>query len=248
MRLSQANIPNLLVDRYRFREMLDVKAGREIWPSGAVTIMSFEFAKQDDVKESLLCTHWDLVVTDEWQGIKGARAKALRQIGAASDHVILASATHPNLELSDAFPANDTTVVEWRSDQIVDHDGNPSTLCHGHCCMKLPSIYLRPSRVYERPWNPFVESLKGAHRSRVGSQTRCSAAFNQVRRHSKVRSSDSWEGCWSTKAWNHSRKTQTRIRLRICPMAWLIVPPPRRLLESLIMRSKRSKQFPVIQS
>ena len=125
MMLHHANVLSLLVDRYRFRELLDARAGREIWPSGVVTIMSFEFARQDDVQKSLAWTHWDLVVADEWHWIKGARAKALRQIGASADRVILASATPPNLDLSDAFPANDTTVVEWRSDQIVDHDGKP---------------------------------------------------------------------------------------------------------------------------
>jgi hypothetical protein len=111
----------MLVDRYRFREMLDSTTGQDVWPGGMVAVLSLDFAKQPDVRESLAATRWDLVIADEAHSIRGARAEALRQVGASAERVVLA--TLPDLETPDAFPAEDATVVEWRRDRVVDHDG-----------------------------------------------------------------------------------------------------------------------------
>jgi len=116
----------LLVDRYHFREMLDSTTEGEFWPRGVVAVLSREFAKQADILDSLVGARWDLVVADEAHTFAGPQAaNALRRVAASAERVILASATVPDPRLSDAFPADDVTVVEWRRARVVDHDGTP---------------------------------------------------------------------------------------------------------------------------
>jgi hypothetical protein len=121
--LRKAGTPSLLMDRYRFRERLDSTSEGEIWPRGTVTILSPDFAKQPDILESLAETSWDLVIADEAHGFRGARAEALRRVGASAERVVLASATLPDVEHPIPFQGEDATVVEWRWDRLVDHDG-----------------------------------------------------------------------------------------------------------------------------
>jgi superfamily II DNA or RNA helicase len=122
-RLRNAGIPVLLVDRYQFREMLDSTVGGEFWPSRMAVVLSMDFAKQPDVQESLVKTHWDLVIADEAHLFRGNRAEVLRRVGAVAERVVLS--TLPYLELPYTFPVEDITVVEWRRDRIIDHDGRP---------------------------------------------------------------------------------------------------------------------------
>jgi superfamily II DNA or RNA helicase len=122
-RLRAEGTQTLLVDRYQFREMLDSTMGGEFWPRGVAIVLSQDFAKQSDILESLTGTRWDLVIADEAHGFTGARAQALQRVGASAERVVLATATLPDFQPSGAFPTEDATVVEWRRDRVVDHDG-----------------------------------------------------------------------------------------------------------------------------
>lgn len=113
----------LLVDRYKFREMLDASAGGELWPRGVAAVLSDDFAKQPDVRDSLASAHWDLVIADEAHRFTGTRAELLRRVGATADRVVLA--TLPSMAPPDGFPMESATVVDWRLDQLVDYDGKP---------------------------------------------------------------------------------------------------------------------------
>jgi Helicase conserved C-terminal domain len=121
--LRAAGTPTLLVDRYRFREMLDATPEDELWPRGAAVVLARDFAMKPDILESLAKTHWDLVIADEAHGFTGARAEALQRVGATAGRVVLATATSLDLELLDLLPADDVTVVQWRRERMVDHDG-----------------------------------------------------------------------------------------------------------------------------
>lgn len=121
--LQDAGIPALILDRYRFRELLDSTAGVDLWPSGTVIIVSQEFTRQPDIQNSLTETRWDLVIADEAHCIKGMRARALQRIAASAGRIVLA--TLPGLEPPEGFPADGATIVEWRRDQLVDRDGKP---------------------------------------------------------------------------------------------------------------------------
>jgi len=119
--LGDAEVPSLLVDRYRFREMLDSTAGGEFWPKGAVAVLSRDFARQPDIQDSLANASWDLVIANEAHSFTGTRAEVLRRIGASAERIILAGPL--DFTPLDSFPAEEATVVEWRRDRVVDHNG-----------------------------------------------------------------------------------------------------------------------------
>jgi hypothetical protein len=122
-RLRGADIPTLLVDRYRL--MLDSTTDSEFWPIGVVAVLSQEFAKQPDILAKLTKTHWELVMVDQAHTLRGVRMEAFRSIEASADRVVLATTALRDPNRTDAFPVDDTTVVEWRRDQVVDHEGKP---------------------------------------------------------------------------------------------------------------------------
>lgn len=119
--LRAAGVPNRIVDRYAYRELLDATAEKEIWPTGIVMVLSLEFATQPDVEDSLAQSTWDIVFVYEWHVTKGVRTTSLRRILASAQKAVLASATPPSHEIFEV----DTTVVNWRRDLVVDSDGKP---------------------------------------------------------------------------------------------------------------------------
>jgi superfamily II DNA or RNA helicase len=122
-RLRGLGTPTLLVDRYKFRELLDANAGNGVWPRGVALVLSDDFARKPDVMESLAEVQWDLVVADEAHRFTGARANLLNRVGATAKRVVLASAT--GMSLPDGLVAEGATVVEWRREERVDDKGKP---------------------------------------------------------------------------------------------------------------------------
>lgn len=120
--LNEASIRSLPVDRYQFREMLDSRAEAEFWPRGVVAVVSLDFAKLPDILDRLAEPRWDLVIVDEvHRSMTGARGEVLRRVGASAERVVLATASE--LALTDVFPGEVATTVEWRRNRIVNHDG-----------------------------------------------------------------------------------------------------------------------------
>jgi ERCC4-related helicase len=123
--LRSAGIPALSVDRYQFREMIESAAGQELWPAGAVSVLTREFARQEDIGQALGATHWDLLIVDEAHQFQGAlTGRVLRYVAETSDRVVLATSTLLSLDLPGSFANDDITVVQWRRDQIVDFNGD----------------------------------------------------------------------------------------------------------------------------
>ncbi len=102
--------------------VLDLRCATTFWNDGE-HVVSVDFAKQPDIRDSLAKPRWDLVIADEAHSFRGNRAEVLRRVGAVAERVVLS--TLPDFELPDTFPAEDITVVEWRRDRVVDHDGTP---------------------------------------------------------------------------------------------------------------------------
>jgi hypothetical protein len=121
--LREDGVPTMLIDRYKFREMLQTTGGGKIWQRGIVAILSDDFAKQADIRDSLSSTQWDLVIADEAHRFVKARAELLQQVSAVAERVVLA--TLPSMVFPGVFPIEDATVVDWRLDELVDHDGKP---------------------------------------------------------------------------------------------------------------------------
>jgi len=122
--LHNRDCPAMIVDRYRFREMLDASAENDFWPKGVALILSIDFAKQTDIQDSLSTTYWDLVIIDEAHIFRsGARLDALRKIASSADRIIMATVIP--LELPNIFPIDDTAIVVWKRTQLIDLDGKP---------------------------------------------------------------------------------------------------------------------------
>ena len=122
--LRSGGVPALSVDRYQFREMVDSANGPDLWPSGAVSALSRDFARQDDIGQALGATRWDLLIVDEAQQFQGSlTGRVLRHIAEASDRIILATATSLGLDLLGEFPQGSVAMILWRRDQIVDSNG-----------------------------------------------------------------------------------------------------------------------------
>ena len=122
--LHNMDCPAMIVDRYRFRELLDASAENDFWPKGVALILSIDFAKQTDIQFSLAKVPWDLVIVDEaHMAVRGARAEILQKVVSFANRVILATVI--SLDLPDIFPADEITMVEWRRHQIVDLNGKP---------------------------------------------------------------------------------------------------------------------------
>jgi hypothetical protein len=119
--LRDKGTQSVLVDRYKFREMLDASVGDELWPRGVVTVLSDDFAKQTDIRESLGSARWDMVIGDEAHRFAGVRAELLRRVVQAAERVVLA--TMPGVGQPDTLSMADTRIVDWRRDQLVDLGG-----------------------------------------------------------------------------------------------------------------------------
>jgi|GEM_PF-1106681 len=68
IRSKYPNASSMVIDRRRLRELEDnQERGESPWPTSGIILMSMDFARQEDVAESLLKTTWDLLVVDEAQ-------------------------------------------------------------------------------------------------------------------------------------------------------------------------------------
>ena len=121
--LQDAGSPAILVDRFFFRQLLDSQAIGEIWPRGVAAILSQDFAKQADVRDSLAACDWDLVVVDEAHRVSGSRATALEAISHRVRRIVLISAIKPEPKSFIGAMLAEALVVEWRRENLVDHDG-----------------------------------------------------------------------------------------------------------------------------
>jgi hypothetical protein len=70
-----------MVDRRYFRELTSrSKLNSSIWPLPSIVVMSIDFAKQEDVLESLMADDWDIVIVDEGDSLSaGTQRRQLVQ-------------------------------------------------------------------------------------------------------------------------------------------------------------------------
>jgi superfamily II DNA or RNA helicase len=140
---SEANTRCLLVDRYQFREMRDSTADGEFWPRGMVSVLSLDFAKLPDILDRLTEARWDLVIVDDvHRSMTGRRSEVLRRVGGSAQRLVLATAS--DVVLTDVFPGEMATTVEWQRNRIVHYDGTlldtlPPPLLHEVSFTLLPA-------------------------------------------------------------------------------------------------------------
>ena len=124
-KLREEDVPSMVVDRYAFREMLDAGSESVIWAAGTVSILSIDFAKQDDVLDSLARCNWDLVVVDEWHLTGHSRARAIETIGRNATRIVLASSTPFHDNWTETYAQEGMTVVKWDLGRILNLANEP---------------------------------------------------------------------------------------------------------------------------
>lgn len=122
--LRDGGISSVSVDRYRFREMLDSQGSEDVWPAGNAFVLGRDFARRPDISDSLAAVHWDLLVVDEAQAMRGGRAEALGRIVAAAERVLLAMPRAGDLQ--DSLTVDDFFEVEWRLEDFLGNDVEPT--------------------------------------------------------------------------------------------------------------------------
>lgn len=123
-RSHSVGVPGVLIDRYRLREMQDSRNSDELWTEGTVAILGQEFARQSDVRESLVKTHWDLVIADEVHNLSGARADTLSQVMICAERTILSTPIPPDYKFIKMVSPDEVEFVDWKRDDIINRDGN----------------------------------------------------------------------------------------------------------------------------
>ncbi len=134
IRSRQPTLPVVVINRRRFRELeASAKEGELPWPRNGIVIVSFDFAKQQNVAKSLADATWDILVIDEAHQLAGksrrrelavnlieghldARALLLCAEGLSSEH--FRSSQDDRL-----LVGADVTV--WSRESVRDKDGNP---------------------------------------------------------------------------------------------------------------------------
>ncbi len=119
--LRTAGTDSMAVDRYRLRELLETSSEGELWPVGKPLVLGQDFAKQSDVLEWLVQTHWDLVIVDEGHRLTGRRGEAVKRIAASAERVVIA--IRRDLQLPERILTDDVQVVDWRREEFVGRDG-----------------------------------------------------------------------------------------------------------------------------
>lgn len=133
VKMGDPNVPLLVVDRRLLRELEDSKpVGEDFWPANAVVIMSIDFAKQDDVADSLTRASWDVLIVDEVhlatpQNRRGkvlmdllSRSPKMRVLCLRVGGLLAGSESDPS---SDLF--HDAAITVWSRESVRDNEGKP---------------------------------------------------------------------------------------------------------------------------
>lgn len=117
--LRDRHVRTLLVDRYAFRELLDANA---IWPEGYAVLVGREFARSQDVLESLGRCRWTLAVIDDAKPKTPSGTQLLEVLTPVSDRLLVSAAK--SVSSSELFPGPVPT-IDWVRERLVDLDGAP---------------------------------------------------------------------------------------------------------------------------
>jgi SNF2 family DNA or RNA helicase len=112
-----------IVDRYRLRKLMDEYPGNAFVGSGAVSILSDDFAKRPDVLGMLVKAHWDLVVADEAHRFLGQRAALLRSLEGTAKRLVLCSSI--SFSMPPGVLSSDPVLLEWKREDLMSLDGSP---------------------------------------------------------------------------------------------------------------------------
>lgn len=125
--LESFDVRATVVNRFKFREMLDVSDGQATWPQGQVSVLGWDFARQPDVVATLNSTRWTLLVADEAHSATGGRLEFLGSMIRVADRVVLATAT-PRPDGFAEVLGEPVKKVRWRRDDVLVRSGQNLSL------------------------------------------------------------------------------------------------------------------------
>ncbi len=122
--LNKLRVPSSTVDRYRFREL---QAGQAPacppWDQELVFILGIDFAKQDDISESLLRTTWDLLIVLDSARLGGRRGDLVRALQRISRRLLLTQSLYA--AETDTRTLTDFARTTWTLTDLRRWDGTP---------------------------------------------------------------------------------------------------------------------------
>ena len=122
--LTSIGVSAEAIDRFRYRELQDAAPAEDtVWRAGAVSILSVDFAKQEDIARSLAAVPWTLLVVPEAHLLRGLREQVVRQIVASSPDLRMVLITVTGVDDISAFGIEPFTTTRWHRSQVVDHAG-----------------------------------------------------------------------------------------------------------------------------
>ena len=116
--LTRAGVKSLVLDRFRFRELLDDEGVRiSGWPTGAAFIVGGHTINQADIMEAIVRVGWDMAVVDLGHRSKGMPMELLRRLERQSAKLIVAG----SLTLDQSFSDGDKVLnVRWLTKEILE--------------------------------------------------------------------------------------------------------------------------------
>ncbi len=132
IRRKAPDLATFVVDRPRLRELeASQDANSTIWPATGVVLMSIDLARQEDVKEKLLRTTWDLLVVEEAQHLTPGTQRHIA-VARLCDHLpdmrVLLLRVHPLIGSewdAEKDPLlSDAAITIWSRETVRDNDGN----------------------------------------------------------------------------------------------------------------------------
>lgn len=122
--LTTAGLDADLVDRFRFRTMEDtVSSSEPIWREGGIYVLGTDFAKQDDIANSLCAVEWDFLILPDAHQIRGQKELLVKRLVEKSTKIRVLMLTVPGGGDLPQFGIecwNDSTV---RQNEVVDAAG-----------------------------------------------------------------------------------------------------------------------------
>ena len=123
-KLQDQHTACIVIDRYKFRERIDHGYEMELWPDSTASILSDDFAKQDDIAASLANVKWDLIIVEEaHRSVAKQRASLRNHLEPSADRVVLVS---QGAAFEDESWEKSAKVIEWNTDdafRYADHRG-----------------------------------------------------------------------------------------------------------------------------
>lgn len=121
--LNEKGVPNRIVDRFFYRQLVDLSGPRsEVWPR-EVVCLSIDFAKQKDVLESLSSVKWSAIFVLGLPNLGQQTALALNRIIECSVSSRILLVTRKPLDGETRIRLESFTVVKWNSYDFLDSLG-----------------------------------------------------------------------------------------------------------------------------